>query len=238
MTSGTPLRWLENRYLSWMLRGRGLEIGALWRRFPVHHSSTVLYMDRAEVDDLKGQYADVGQQIFRPDLIGDAADFPIACGKLDFLIASHVMEHLPFPLAALRAWYEALAPGGKLLLKVPDKRYTFDRQRERTTLAHLTAEYEHPETTNWSEHYCEWVEKVDRRKPTEQEIVNGAAGLKSGAFNIHFHAWTGNDIMEIIRFTQQAWHFDWKPRLFWDAGIFRKEITVLVVRSGTQLLVP
>jgi predicted SAM-dependent methyltransferase len=99
-------------------------------------------MDRADIDDLKRQYSDVREQIFLPDLLGDAAELPIAPGNLDFVIASHVLEHLPLPLAALRAWYEALTPTGKALIKVPDKRYTFDCQRERTPLAHLRAEYE------------------------------------------------------------------------------------------------
>jgi hypothetical protein len=45
---------------------------------------------------------------------------------------------------ALRVWYEALASGGVLLLKIPDKRYTFDSRRSRAPLSHLLAEHEHP----------------------------------------------------------------------------------------------
>lgn len=41
-------------------------------------------MDRANVDDLKRQFSDVGERIFLPDLIGDAAELPIASGSLDF----------------------------------------------------------------------------------------------------------------------------------------------------------
>jgi hypothetical protein len=81
---GAPLRWIENRYLRGYLRGHGLEVGALWRRFPVHRSAQVVYMDRANVDDLKRQFSDVGERIFLPDLIGDAAELPIASGSLDF----------------------------------------------------------------------------------------------------------------------------------------------------------
>jgi hypothetical protein len=46
---------------------------------------------------------------------------------------------------ALRVWYEALASGGVLLLKIPDKRYTFDSRRSRAPLSHLLAEHEHPD---------------------------------------------------------------------------------------------
>jgi SAM-dependent methyltransferase len=126
MGKAAALLWLENRYLRRHLRGRGMEIGALWRRFPVHPKARVWYVDRSRLEDLKKQYADVGEKIFLPDLVAEATELPVARASLDFLIASHVLEHLPFPLLALRAWYQALAPGGVLLLKVPDKRYTFD----------------------------------------------------------------------------------------------------------------
>jgi predicted SAM-dependent methyltransferase len=191
-------------------------------------------MDRADVDDLKRQYANVREKIFLPDLIGDATEFPIAPGKLDFIIASHVLEHLPFPLAALRSWYDALAPGGRLLLKVPDKRYTFDRHRMRTPLAHLVSEYGHPELTDWSAHYVDWVENVDRRQPSAQEVIEGAEALKTGKFNIHFHVWTGDDVSDIVEFTREEWGLDWRPRIFWKGRKYRKEVTVLLTRQAKQ----
>jgi SAM-dependent methyltransferase len=228
---GAPLRWLENHYLRGFLRGRGLEIGALWRRFPVHPSAQTWYMDRAHTDELKSQYSDVKERIFPPDFIADAIELPLASGKLDFLIASHVLEHLPFPLAALRAWYGALVPAGKLLIKVPDKRYTFDFRRARTPLPHLLAEDAHPELTDWRAHYADFVENVDCRKPSEQELTDGAAGLETGTFNIHFHAWTDEDIHDPVEFTRQVWKFNWYPRVFWEAHSYRKEVTVLLVRA-------
>jgi SAM-dependent methyltransferase len=53
-----------------------------------------------------------------PDVIADAESLPLR--ELDFIIASHVLEHLPSPLRALRSWYGALRSCGFLLLKVPD----------------------------------------------------------------------------------------------------------------------
>jgi predicted SAM-dependent methyltransferase len=181
---------------------------------------------------LKQQYADVKDRIFPPDLIGDATDLPIAPGSLDFLIASHVLEHLPFPLAALRSWHRALAPRGALMIKVPDKRYTFDYRRSRTSLAHLRAETEHPELFDWRAHYADWVRNVDCREPPEQELLEGADGLKTGRFNIHFHAWTDKDVMEMIEFTRRAWALDWRPLVSWKAHSYRKEVTIVLVRGG------
>jgi SAM-dependent methyltransferase len=230
MGKSVALRWLENRYLRRHLRGRGMEIGALWRRFPVHPKARVWYVDRSRLEDLKKQYADVGEKIFLPDLVAEATELPVARASLDFLIASHVLEHLPFPLLALRAWYQALAPGGVLLLKVPDKRYTFDVRRSRTPISRLLAEYEHPELFDWRAHYTDWVENVDGRKPTEPELDQASEGLMTGAFNIHYQVWIDEDLLEIVEFTRQEWGLDWKPLVFLKAHFYRKEAAVLLAR--------
>jgi len=171
MGKGAPLRWLENRYLRRYLRGRGMEIGALWRRSPVHSQAQVYYVDRSSVEDLRTQYVGVQEKIFPPDLVADATELPVAPRSLDFLIASHVLEHLPFPLSALRVWYHALAPSGVLLLKVPDERHTFDFRRSRTPLARLISEYERPESLDWRAHYVDWVEKRRWARAAEAELA-------------------------------------------------------------------
>ena len=137
-------------------------------------------MDHAGVVDLKRQHSDIQEKIFWPDVLADASELPVAPGTLDFLIASHVLEHLPFTLRALKAWYQSLAPGGVLLVKVPDKRYTFDQRRERTPLTKLIAEYERPESFDWLGRYVDWVEKVDGRTAAEEELHIAVPGLQIG----------------------------------------------------------
>jgi SAM-dependent methyltransferase len=41
--------------------------------------------------------------------------------RYDFIFASHVLEHLHDPLAALRDWLTLLKPGGHLIVLVPDE---------------------------------------------------------------------------------------------------------------------
>jgi SAM-dependent methyltransferase len=231
MGKGALLRRLENAYLKRHLRGSGVEIGALWRRFPVHPKAHVWYVDRSDVASLKAQHPDVRDKIFLPDLVADATDLPFADGSLNFLIASHVLEHLPFPLLALRAWYRSLAPGGGLLLKVPDKRYTFDRRRARTPLVRLVREFGQPDCFDWRALYVDWVENVDCRKPTEQECERAVKGLATGEFNIHYNVWISEDLAEIIHFTQAEWKFDWQARIFWKAHFYRKETVLLLQRA-------
>jgi SAM-dependent methyltransferase len=158
---------------------------------------------------------------------------PIASASLNFIIASHVLEHLPFPLAALKEWYRALAPGGALLVKIPDKRYTFDIKRPRTPLKRLRAEHDSPESFDWQAHYIYFVEHVDGRMPDESELSRAVPALRRGDLNIHYQVWIDEDLQQIVRFTKEQWAFDWQRKVFLRAHFYRKEATMLLVRGGT-----
>lgn len=55
------------------------------------------------------------------DVLCDLSHFPYPFTPegFDGILASHVLEHLPDPLAAMREWHRLLKPGGQLLVKVP-----------------------------------------------------------------------------------------------------------------------
>lgn len=232
MGKGAPLRWLENRLLARHLRGRGVEIGALWRQFPVPRRARVWYVDRETGQALADHYGEQYGKVVPPHLVAEAAALPVAAGSLNFIIASHVLEHLPFPLAGLRGWYEALAPGGALVLRVPDLRYSFDARRARTRLAHLVEEFEHPERFDRHAHYAEFVEKVYNQKPGDPGFEPLVEDLIRKDYSIHFHAWTDADLREIIEFTREKWRLEWEARIFWGAHFYRKEAVALLVRHS------
>jgi SAM-dependent methyltransferase len=124
--------------------GSVLEIG------PAHHpilpkrdgfrTKTVDYIDR---DGLVEKYREFPQ--YSADDI-EAVDFVIAAGRpmsaaiderFDVVLASHVLEHSVSLIDFLNDCTALLAPGGVLSLVVPDKRYTFDRFRERSSLGRV-----------------------------------------------------------------------------------------------------
>jgi hypothetical protein len=78
MAKGAPLRWIENRCLGRHLHGHGIEIGALWRRFPVPQNARVWYIDRSNPDGLEKQYPGVSGKVVCPNLLADATQLPFA----------------------------------------------------------------------------------------------------------------------------------------------------------------
>jgi predicted SAM-dependent methyltransferase len=234
MGKGAPLRWLENYVLARHLRGRGIEIGALWRKFPVPGKATVYYIDRLPDEGLQQHYAEISRPVVCPDVVADALSLPFARASLDFVIASHVLEHLPLPLAALRHWYEVLRPEGILLLKVPDKRYTFDLRRRRTTLQHLIAEDADAGSFAKQAHFEDWVENVVGCRQGSAEFQQQLSHLLATDYSIHYHAWIDEDVRELAEYTRHVLGFEWRPVVFWRAHVYRKECVLALQRSPAE----
>ena len=52
--------------------------------------------------------------------VGDVLSAPFAAGRFDVVTAFHVLEHVPDPVAVLRRMLRWLAPGGLLIVEVPN----------------------------------------------------------------------------------------------------------------------
>jgi SAM-dependent methyltransferase len=86
---------------------------------------------------------------FARQFVAEASDLsPIGDGVYDFLLASHVLEHVANPLRALEEWRRVLRPGGAMLVIVPDRRGTFDHRRAPTAFEHIAEDFRNhtPET--------------------------------------------------------------------------------------------
>lgn len=66
----------------------------------------------------------------------------IESDRYDFVISSHVLEHVANPLLALTEWIRILKEDGILILVVPHKDGTFDHLRPVTSLEHLIQDFE------------------------------------------------------------------------------------------------
>ena len=76
------------------------------------------------------------------DIVSPGDQLPLEDNSVDFVVSSHVIEHFPDPIKALREWYRVVKPGGYLYIIAPHKERTFDKERPRSTLAELIERHE------------------------------------------------------------------------------------------------
>jgi SAM-dependent methyltransferase len=120
-------------------KGAGLEIGALHAPLISKTEHDVLYVDYATTDVLRANQFDPSidrDALVEVDIVWGETRLLQAVGRqVDFIVASHVIEHVPDLIGWLAELHEVLRPGGMLALAIPDKRFTFDALRQESTLA-------------------------------------------------------------------------------------------------------
>lgn len=120
-------------------QGDGLEIGPLTSPLVRKPEHRVRYVDYAPTEVVRANQFDPAvrvEDIVEIDLIwGGEPLLALNGGPVDYVVASHVIEHVPDLIGWLQELGEVLRPGGVLGLAVPDKRFTFDALRQTTVLA-------------------------------------------------------------------------------------------------------
>lgn len=97
-----------------------------------------------ELNKYAESHSEDGANIPKTDLVIDPLTVKAPenlFGKFDLVIANHVFEHLIDPFRWLSEWEKVLAPNGKLILCIPDKKYSFDKFRSDTTFSHLLSDF-------------------------------------------------------------------------------------------------
>jgi SAM-dependent methyltransferase len=89
------------------------------------------------------------------DIVAPGHDLPLEDSSVDFVLASHVLEHIPDPIAALREW-ERVAREYVVLI-VPHRDRTFDRDRPLTPLSELIERHETEFSSDEDRHWSVWT---------------------------------------------------------------------------------
>jgi SAM-dependent methyltransferase len=195
------------------LTGEGIEIGALHSPLIVSSSAKVRYVDRMTVSQLREQYPELSAcQLVNIDIIDDGETLEsIPDSSLDFAIANHVIEHCENTIFSLKNWLRVLKSGGILYMALPDKRYTFDRERSVTPLQHIIRDYD--EGSKWSRksHFEEWSRLID--KVPEDRVALHAERLAEKNYSIHFHVWTQIEFLELLMYCRNQLNFPFEIEL-------------------------
>jgi ubiquinone/menaquinone biosynthesis C-methylase UbiE len=90
------------------------------------------------------------------DVVGLADELPLPDGGEDYVLTSHVLEHVEDPIGALLEWDRVVRPGGVIFMIVPHKERTFDVNEDRTTLEHVISDIGR-KTVDFGPHKHFWV---------------------------------------------------------------------------------
>jgi SAM-dependent methyltransferase len=192
---------IARRYLT----GDGIEIGAFTWPLRLPRGAAVRYVDQLDRDGLLRAYgARISAMGLDPasvpetDVVDDAEHLAkFADRSVDFVIASHVLEHAEDPIEALGNFLRVIRPGGTLMLVLPDPRRTFDAPRPRTTVEHLFSDHRHGPQVSRREHYEEWA-RFNEELP-DVLVPGRVAEFEREDARHHFHVWELADFLELLR---------------------------------------
>jgi SAM-dependent methyltransferase len=149
-----PLLHRRSAFVSRQLDGlRGIEIGA-----SAHNDYGVdaINIDRYDSMDTKYKQEEwnlCGRK--RPvDVVAPGDDLPFEDDSVDFVLASHVLEHFPDPIRALKEWIRVARH--KVVVVVPHRDRTFDRERDLTPIDEFVRRHESSFTSADDEHWSVW----------------------------------------------------------------------------------
>lgn len=217
----TAITTHEQKIAQWIGRGKiGAELGAGGK--PVRG----LEPPAIQVDCFKS----FGSDTCTADFYGHACALPFHDHSLDYVIASHVLEHVANPVAALIEWYRVMRPGGIIYLVVPNRRSAWDRTRELTTVEHMLEDFSRGTTARDATHIDEFAAGVDwslfapdtppddipaRRAELGRSLHHSIA--QGEDINIHFHTFEPVNVRELLE-TLATPHpeIPQLPRLKWE----------------------
>lgn len=189
------------------LSGSGLELGPGHQPFPVPDDVHVALVDQWVPDDSRALFYELDQDVSfpAPDIVANLDTERLRAvegDSQDFVIASHILEHMAEPIGMLVDIHRVLRPGGVLLALLPDRRRTFDRTRFGTGIEHVVGEYKAGTTVVDDDHIVEFILHADhlirREEGTEPEPLTDELIEAHRLRSIHAHCWTEDEFIDVL----------------------------------------
>jgi SAM-dependent methyltransferase len=173
----------------------------------------VSYVDRWLPEENAELFPELSEPTFpRPDYVVNLdADGLSAFGNesQDFVIASHIIEHLANPLSMLEDIYRVVRPRGLLILILPDRHVTFDRERKPTSLAHLRDEYRRQVREVDDDHLIDFILATVPDRSEASDISPGELEWHRRR-SIHAHVWDHDEFCEVLDYADAAMGIGWR----------------------------
>ncbi len=124
-----------------LLAGSGIEIGGFEHPARLPKARQITRCDRLLKEEVAAVFTEIDatglpEVDVRLDLDTEGLGF-FPDASLDFVVCCHVLEHVKNPIKALGEIMRTLRRGGRAALAIPDKDYTFDKNRPLTAWTSL-----------------------------------------------------------------------------------------------------
>ena len=225
--------------------GHGLEIGPSHAPlFPRSRGYSIDILDHASAADLRDKYRGLGiatDAIEEVDFISDGRLMHDVIGKrdcYDYIVSSHVIEHVTDFVGYFVSCEALLRPGGVAVLAVPDKRFCFDAFQALTTTgevleAHSEGQQRHKPSTVF-DFYANiasmpiggaWDQATTGAINLDQSLASAKSyydKARSSAEYLDVHGWrfTPNSFRLIMRDLYELEVLEIKEKAFYEDGIF------------------
>jgi SAM-dependent methyltransferase len=205
------------RSLARHLVGAGIEIGPSSKPFPLPAGACVTYLDRWPPERSRELYPELESVEFvTPDLLVDLDTEglrPIGDESVDFVVASHLLEHVANPIAVLDEIHRVLRGGGLALVVLPDRTTTFDRPRSPTPLADVIADFRRGATRVDDEHLLDFLNGIERVHayldlPPEPERAAFLDWHRDRS--VHVHCWADDEFWPVVGFGVEGLGHRWE----------------------------
>lgn len=184
----SPIIFQEHALAHSLLDGlSGLEIG------PAAHNPFGLKTRNVELMESRDFYASIQENVMgvtppNVDIWASADSIPVPDQSEDFILSSHVVEHLPNVIAAFIEWDRIVKNGGYAFMIVPlPWALPADKDRKLTSFEHFLSDYRQSLTI-------------------ETHPVEGVPGGKMG----HYHTFTADSLLQVVKWMGQYQLCDWE----------------------------
>ncbi len=219
-----PWATASRKLLARHVIGSGLELAPGKTPFPAGPATAVRAVDRWQPEENEAVFGDWGFEaadFAKPDVVADLNSDRlrgVPDASQDFVICSHVLEHLADPIGLLEDVHRVLRPGGVALIVLPDRRRTYDRFRAGTTLSHLVAEHDAGVTEVDDEHVLDFL--TNAAVPSADGVTRGLPIGNSPEerrrtldqwrrYSIHVHCWEAEEFLSVLRYGIERLGWRW-----------------------------
>jgi predicted SAM-dependent methyltransferase len=187
------------------LRGDGFEVGAGAHPTPLYGNARALLSDCDDSHAFGGERVDIAGSVNDPDFWRDKED------NYDFVVASHVLEHVDSLLLAIDNLIKITRNDGAIYITVPDICFIRDKEwMPHYNFEHHIDEYNHPHQNDelHDNIFIEYIKSCDINKAKESmharleddylARVRRGSILESERFMHHKHNYDFNGWLDIL----------------------------------------